>query len=37
VAVGAHFGYAYPHAEDARVTAHLQHVRALPRDAKTMY
>jgi aminoglycoside 6-adenylyltransferase len=37
VAVGAHFGYAYPHAEDARVTAHLQHVRALPRDAEMMY
>jgi aminoglycoside 6-adenylyltransferase len=37
VPVGTHFGYAYPHAEDARVTAHLHHVRALPRDAKTMY
>lgn len=37
VPVAAHFGYAYPHAEDARVTAHLQHVRRLPRDAQAMY
>lgn len=37
LAVAAHFGFAYPHADDARVTAHLQHVRRLPRDAREMY
>jgi aminoglycoside 6-adenylyltransferase len=36
-AVGAHFGYSYPAGDDERVTAHLKHVRALPRDADTMY
>jgi len=35
--VGGHFGYAYPYAEDRRVSAHLRHVRALPRDAAKMY
>ncbi|MBN1261495.1 MAG: aminoglycoside 6-adenylyltransferase, partial [Anaerolineae bacterium] len=29
-AVAAHFGFDYPHGDDARVTAHLQHVRSLP-------
>jgi aminoglycoside 6-adenylyltransferase len=35
--VAAHFGYDYLQDEDERVSAHLRHVRALPRDAKEMY
>ena len=35
--VAAHFGFAYPHADDQRVRAHLRHVRALPGDAKKIY
>jgi len=35
--VAAHFGYDYLQGEDERVSAHLRHVRALPRDAKEMY
>jgi aminoglycoside 6-adenylyltransferase len=35
--VAGHFGYKYPHKDDERVSAHLRHVRALPRDAKEMY
>ena len=35
--VAAHFGYAYPEGDDARVSAHLHHVRKLPRDAREMY
>lgn len=37
VPLADHFGFNYPHDEDARVTAHLQHVRNLPRDATEMY
>jgi aminoglycoside 6-adenylyltransferase len=37
LAVGEHFGYAYPHQDDERVSAHLEHVRRLPKDAKEMY
>ncbi|MBX3014030.1 MAG: aminoglycoside 6-adenylyltransferase [Caldilineaceae bacterium] len=37
LAVATHFGFAYPHQDDERVTAHLQHVRALPKDATTIY
>jgi aminoglycoside 6-adenylyltransferase len=36
-AVAAYFGYEYPEQDDRNVTAHLHHVRALPRDAKIMY
>lgn len=36
-AVGTHFGYPYPIEDDKRVFAHLQHVKALPRDAKEIY
>lgn len=33
-----HFGFEYPHGDDdRRVTAHLKHVRSLPRDAKEIY
>ncbi len=35
--VAAHFAYAYPQEDDARVTAHLQHVRQLPKDALAIY
>lgn len=37
VRVAEHFGYAYPQGDDQRVSAHLRHVRALPRDAAEMY
>lgn len=37
VPVAEHFGYTYPYGDDERVTAHLRHVRALPKDATTMY
>lgn len=32
-----HFGFAYPHGDDARVSAHLRHVRALPKEAREIY
>ena len=32
--VAQHFGFEYPREDDERVTAHLHHVRALPRDAR---
>lgn len=35
--VGGHFGFEYPYDEDQRVTAHLKHVKALPKDALKMY
>jgi aminoglycoside 6-adenylyltransferase len=35
--VGEHFGFTYPLGDDERVSAHLRHVRNLPRDAKEMY
>lgn len=35
--VAAHFGFAYPHGDDARVSAHLAHVRRLPREATEIY
>jgi aminoglycoside 6-adenylyltransferase len=35
--VAAHFGFEYPHGDDVRVSAHLRHVRELPRDAPEMY
>jgi aminoglycoside 6-adenylyltransferase len=37
VAVGQHFGYEYSHGDDQRVSAHLRHVRQLPRHARQMY
>lgn len=36
-AVGMHFAYEYPHDDDARVSAHLLHVRALPTNAGEIY
>ncbi len=35
--VAAHFGYDYPHGDDARVSAHLRHVQRLPHDAQEIY
>jgi aminoglycoside 6-adenylyltransferase len=35
--VAAHLGFKYPHADDARVSAHLRHVKALPRSAAEIY
>jgi aminoglycoside 6-adenylyltransferase len=37
IPVAEHFGFAYPYGDDERVSAHLRHVRLLPRDAKEMY
>ena len=37
VRVAGHFGYEYPHDDDRRVSAHLRHVRGLPRTAGEMY
>jgi aminoglycoside 6-adenylyltransferase len=35
--VGEHFGFDYPRDDDEKVSAHLKHVRLLPKDAKEMY
>ncbi|MCE5207905.1 MAG: aminoglycoside 6-adenylyltransferase [Chloroflexi bacterium] len=35
--VAGHFGYEYPYQDDRRVSAHLLHVRALPKNAKEIY
>ncbi len=37
IAVAGHFGYEYLYGDDERVSAHLKHVRALPKDALEMY
>ena len=37
VSVATHFNFNYPHADDKKVTTHLNHVRSLPKDAKGMY
>jgi len=37
VPIAGHFGFDYPHGDDLRVSAHLEHVRSLPKDAKEMY
>lgn len=37
IPVAEHFGFQYPSGDDQRVTAHLSHVRCLPREAKEMY
>jgi aminoglycoside 6-adenylyltransferase len=37
VPVADHFGLAHPQGDAARVRAHLEHVRLLPRDAKEIY
>jgi aminoglycoside 6-adenylyltransferase len=35
--VAEHFGFDYPHGDDERVSAHLRHVRVLPKNAKEVY
>jgi aminoglycoside 6-adenylyltransferase len=35
--VAGRFGFDYPHGDDARVSAHLEHVRGLPGDAREIY
>ena len=37
IPVAEHFGFEYPYGDDARVSAHLRHVRLLPRNAAEMY
>jgi aminoglycoside 6-adenylyltransferase len=37
VLVAECFGFDYPHGDDTRVTAHLHHVRFLPRNAREIY
>jgi aminoglycoside 6-adenylyltransferase len=37
IPIAEHYGFEYPFDDDRRVTAHLEHVRRLPRDAKEMY
>ena len=37
VPLAEHFGFNYPHGDDKRVCAHLEHVRFLPRNAKEIY
>lgn len=35
--VADHFGFDYPRGDDERVSAHLEHVRSLPRNSKEIY
>lgn len=35
--VAQHLGFAYPHMDDERVSAHLRYVQSLPKDATNMY
>jgi aminoglycoside 6-adenylyltransferase len=35
--VAEHFGFEYPYGDDERVSAHLKHVQALPRNATEIY
>lgn len=35
--VTEHFGFVYPRGDDEKVSAHLKHVRSLPKDAKEIY
>jgi aminoglycoside 6-adenylyltransferase len=37
MSVADHFGFDYPHGDDARVSAHLNHVRLLPKNAEEIY
>ena len=37
IRVAKHCGVAYPYGDDARVSAHLEHVRLLPKHAKEVY
>jgi aminoglycoside 6-adenylyltransferase len=35
--IAEYFGFDYPHGDDERVSAHLEHVRSLPKNAREMY
>jgi len=35
--VATHFSFEYPNKDDDKVSAHLRHVRSLPRDATEVY
>jgi hypothetical protein len=35
--IAEHYGFDYPHGDDARASAHLRHVQRLPRDAQVIY
>ncbi len=35
--VGEHFGFDYPRNDDEKVSAHVKHLRSLPKDAREMY
>ncbi len=37
IPVAERMGFEYPHADDEKVSAHLRHVRLLPKDAKEIY
>jgi aminoglycoside 6-adenylyltransferase len=37
IPLAQHFGFDYPQGDDERISAHLRHVRTLPRDAEEMY
>jgi aminoglycoside 6-adenylyltransferase len=37
LSVADHFGFEYPHGDDKRVSAHLRHVRQLPKGAREIY
>ena len=37
IPIAEHYGFEYPINDDRRVSAHLEHVRSLPRDAKEIY
>jgi aminoglycoside 6-adenylyltransferase len=37
IVVAEHFGFEYPQGDDVRVSAHLSHLRFMPKDAKEMY
>ena len=37
IRVAGHFDFDYPHGDDEKVSAHLRHVRLLPKNAKEMY
>ena len=37
IPVAGHFGYEYPFGDDERVSAHVRHVRGLPKDAGSIY
>ena len=37
VRMAEHYGFDYPHGDDARVSAHLEHVRSLPKTAAEIY